>query len=43
MTETVTFARNGNAVIANRSDEPGSATVDMMAFNDAMTALDALK
>ncbi len=42
-TETVTFARNGNAVIANRSDEPGSATVDMMAFNDAMTALDALK
>jgi hypothetical protein len=43
MTETVTFARNGNAVLANRADEPGSATVDVMAFNDTMTAIDALK
>ena len=43
MTETVTFARNGNAVLANRADEPGSATVEVMAFNDAMTSLDALK
>ena len=42
-TETVTFARNGNAVLGSRADEPGSATVDMMAFNDAMTALDAVK
>ena len=42
-TETVTFARNGNAVLANRGDEPGSATVDVMAFNDTMTAIDAAK
>ena len=42
-TETVTFARNGNAVLANRTDEPGSATVEVMAFNDTMTAIDALK
>jgi hypothetical protein len=42
-TETVTFARNGNAVLANRSDEPGSATVDVTAFNDAMTAIDGIK
>ena len=43
MTETVTFARNGNAVLANRSNEPGSATVEVMAFNDAMMAIDAVK
>ena len=43
MTETVTFARNGNAVLANRADESGSATVEVMAFNDAMTAIDAVK
>jgi len=42
-TETVTFARSGNAVLANRADEPGSATVEVMAFNDAMTAIDAVK
>jgi hypothetical protein len=42
-TETVTFARSGNAVLANRADEPGSATVEMMAFNDTMTAIDAVK
>jgi hypothetical protein len=42
-TETVIFARNGNAVLANRSDEPGSATVEVMAFNDAMMAIDAVK
>ena len=41
--ETVTFARNGNAVLANRADEPGSATVEVMAFNDAMSAIDAVK
>jgi hypothetical protein len=43
MTETVTFARNGNAVLANRSNEPGSATVEVMAFNDAMMSIDAVK
>jgi hypothetical protein len=42
-TETVTFARNGNAVLANRAEEPGSATVEVMAFNDTMTAIDAIK
>ncbi|HEY3159928.1 MAG TPA: DUF4340 domain-containing protein [Vicinamibacterales bacterium] len=42
-TETVTFARNGNAVLANRTGEPGSATVDVMTFNDTMTAIDAVK
>jgi hypothetical protein len=43
MMELVAFARNGNAVLANRADEPGSATVDVMAFNDAMKAIDAIK
>ena len=42
-TETVTFARQGNAVLANRAGEPGSATVEVMPFNDAMAAIDALK
>lgn len=43
MTETVTFARNGNAVLASRADESGSATVEVMPFNDAMSAIDAVK
>jgi hypothetical protein len=43
MMETVTFARSGNAVLASREGEPGSATVEMMAFNDAMAAIDAVK
>ena len=42
-TETVTFARQGNAVLGSRADEPGSATVEVMPFNDAMTAIDAVK
>ena len=42
-TETVSFARNGNAVLASREGEPGSATVEVMPFNDAMTAIDAVK
>jgi hypothetical protein len=42
-TETVTFARNGNAVLASREGEPGSATVEVMPFNDTMTAIDAVK
>ena len=41
--ETVTFARSGNAVLASREGEPGSATVEVMPFNDAMTAIDAVK
>lgn len=43
MMETVTFARSGNAVLASREREPGSATVEVMAFNDTMTAIDAIK
>jgi hypothetical protein len=43
MTETVTFARSGNAVLASREGEPGSATVEVMPFNDTMTAIDAIK
>jgi hypothetical protein len=43
MMEAVTFARSGNAVLASREGEPGSATVEVMAFNDAMSAIDAIK
>jgi len=43
MMEAVTFARSGNAVLASREGEPGSATVEVMAFNDAMSAIDAVK
>jgi hypothetical protein len=42
-TETVAFARQGNAVLANRNDEPGSATVEVPSFNDAMKAIDDVK
>jgi hypothetical protein len=42
-TETATFARQGNAVLASRADESGSATVEVQAFNDAMNAIDAIK
>jgi uncharacterized protein DUF4340 len=41
--ETVAFARQGNAVLASRADETGSATVEVPAFDDAITALDAIK
>ena len=42
-TETVTFARASTEVYASRMDEPGSARVDAMAFDDALKAVDALK
>jgi hypothetical protein len=42
-TEQVAFARAGTEVVASRSDEPGSATVETMAFEEAIKALDALK
>ena len=42
-TETVAFAKQGDAVIANRADEPGSTTVELIAFNEAMMAIDAVK
>lgn len=41
--ETVTLARSGTTVVASRSDEPGSAKVDTMAFDDLIKALDAVK
>jgi hypothetical protein len=42
-TETVTLARAGTTVVAARADEPGSATVDAMAFDEMLKALDAVK
>jgi hypothetical protein len=42
-TEQVAFARAGDEVVASRPDEPGSATVQTMAFDEAIKALDALK
>ena len=41
--ETVTFARSGTTAVASRSDEAGSATVDMMAFDEVMKGIDAVK
>lgn len=41
--ETVTFARAGTRVVASRADEPGSATVDTTAFDDALKALEGVK
>jgi len=41
--ETVTFARAGAAVVAGRGDEPGSATVESMAFDDVIKGIDAVK
>ena len=42
-TETVTFAKQGDTVMASRADEGGSATVEAVALTDAMMAMDALK
>jgi hypothetical protein len=42
-TETVTFGRSGTDVFAGRADEPGTARVDAMTFDEAVKALDALK
>lgn len=42
-TETVTFARDGQDVVAARSDEPGAARVMASTFDDAIKALDAVK
>jgi hypothetical protein len=41
--ESVSFARSGTEVVAARSDEPGSATLEAMSFDDVMKALDAVK
>ena len=42
-TETVTFARSGMDVYASRGDEPGSAKVDMTAFDEALKTVDGVK
>jgi hypothetical protein len=41
--EQVAFARAGSDVIASRPDEPGSAKVMAMSFDEAVKALDAMK
>jgi hypothetical protein len=41
--EQVVFARAGSDVVASRSDEPGTAKVLTMSFDDAMKAIDAVK
>jgi hypothetical protein len=41
--EQVAFARAGSDVVASRADEPGSAKVTAASFDEAITALDALK
>lgn len=42
-TETVTFGRAGDEVFAGRADEPGSAIIDAVTFDEAVKALDAVK
>ena len=42
-TETVTFGRSDTDVFASRADEPGSASVDSMMFEEAVKAMDALR
>lgn len=41
--ESVRFARQTDTVFARRDDEPGMATFEVVALNDALAALDALK
>jgi Domain of unknown function (DUF4340) len=41
--ETVRFARDGNDVVAARSDEPGAGRIMTAAFDEAVKALDAVK
>jgi hypothetical protein len=42
-TETVTFGRDGADVYATRSDEPGTAKLGAVAFDEALKAIDAMK
>lgn len=42
-TETVAVGRSGTETFASRSDEPGAAVLDPMAFDEVIKALDALK
>ena len=41
--EQVTFARNANDVVASRADEPGSAKVQAMSFDEVFKGIDAMK
>jgi hypothetical protein len=43
LSETVTFARSGQSVVASRPDEPGSFKIDGTPLDDILKALDALK
>ncbi len=42
-TETVTFGRDGTDVYAMRADEPGTAKLGAITFDEALKALDAMK
>jgi hypothetical protein len=42
-TETVTFVRSASDVFAARSDEPGTARIDVTLFDEALMAVDALQ
>ena len=42
-TEQVSFGRAGTDVVASRSDEPGTATVEAAGFEDTIKALDAVR
>jgi hypothetical protein len=42
-TETVTFGGSGADIVAARADEPGSAKIDSMPYEEAVKAVDALK
>jgi hypothetical protein len=42
-TETVTFAKAGTDVVAARGDEPGTAKLETMPFDDAVKAVDGVK
>jgi hypothetical protein len=42
-TESVTFGREGEQVYASRADEPGTALVPAVTFDEAVKALDAMK
>jgi hypothetical protein len=42
-TEMVTFAKQGADVVASRADEPGTAKLESMAYDEAMKAVDAVK
>lgn len=42
-TETVTFGRAGAEVFASRPDEPGSAVIEAMTFDETLKGLDSVK